>query len=60
MTAPAPRPNPLAGRSLGFLLLCFFLIVYGILRITNIHFAFDSVVEGLLAALAGLLLLLGY
>ena len=54
------RPNPLAGRSLGFLLLCFFLIVYGILRVTNFHFVGDQVVEGALAILSGLLLLLGY
>lgn len=60
MTTPNPRPNPLAGRSLGFLLLCFFLIVFGILTVTNLHFAFDGVIEGLLAGLSGLLLLLGY
>ena len=54
------RPNPLAGRSIGFLLLCFFLIVYGILRVTNIHFAGDGVIEGALAILSGILLLLGY
>lgn len=54
------RPNPFTGRSIGFLLLCFFLIVFGILTVTNFHFAFDGVIEGLLAGLAGLLLLLGY
>lgn len=58
--ATPPRPNPLTSRGLGFLLLCFFLIVYGILRVTNLHFAFDGVIEGVLAGLAGLLLLLGY
>jgi len=58
--AAAPRPNPFAGRSIGFLCLCFFLILYAILAITNIHFTFDNVILGLLAGFAGILLLLGY
>lgn len=46
-------------RSLGVIILCIFLIVYGLLAITNFDFAFSGVVMGLLAIAAGILIILG-
>lgn len=44
---------------LSMLLLALFLIVYGILAVTNIDFAFSGVILGLLALAAGILMLFG-
>lgn len=44
--------------TLGMILLAAFLIVYGLLAVTNVTFAFAPVILGLLAIAAGVLLLL--
>lgn len=46
-------------RSIGVILLALFLLVFGILAVTNITFAFAPVVEGLLAIGAAIFLFLG-
>lgn len=45
-------------KSLGMIALCIWLILYGILALTNVTFAFADVIMGVLAIVAGLLLLL--
>lgn len=47
-------------KSIGMLALCAFLIITGLLAVTNITFAFAGVVLGILALVAGICLLLGY
>lgn len=46
-------------RSLGVILLCVFLIVYGVLAVTNIEFALSGAILGLLALAAGILIAMG-
>ena len=46
-------------RSLGVICLALFLLVFGILAVTNITFAFDTAIEGLLAIAAAILIFLG-
>jgi len=46
-------------RSLGVLCLCAFLIVFGLIVITNFRFAGEEIIEGILALAAGVLILLG-
>lgn len=46
-------------RTIGVIRLCLFLLVVGILAITNIKFQFDTVIEGLLAIGAAIFLALG-
>ena len=53
----AQGPGLFRGRSLGMLLLCLYLIVVGLLQLTNIRFAAEDIVLGLLALAAGLVLL---
>jgi hypothetical protein len=46
-------------RSVGMLLLGIFLILEGLALLIGLHFAYYSVIQGLLALLAGLLILVG-
>ncbi len=46
-------------RSIGMILLCIFLAVYGLLAVTNITFAFQTAVLGFLAIGAAIFLALG-
>lgn len=46
-------------RSIGFILLIIFLLLWGILSVTNITFAFSGVVLGFLAIAAAIFLALG-
>jgi hypothetical protein len=43
---------------LGHLCLCFYLIVVGVLSVTNVQFVWSGPITGLLALAAGILLLL--
>lgn len=46
-------------RSIGVILLCVFLIVFGLLRITNLQLAFEPLIVGALAIGAGIFLAIG-
>jgi len=46
-------------KSIGMILLCLYLILVGILAVTNITVAFAGVIVGCLAIAAGVFLLLG-
>ena len=46
-------------KSLGMICLAIFLIVYGLLALTNIQFTGAAIMMGVLAIVAGILLLLG-
>lgn len=50
---------PAAQRSIGIILLCLYLMVVGLLLITNIKFQFDTAIEGVLAIGAAIFLALG-
>lgn len=49
----------MSGRSWGEILLCLFLILFGLLSITNLSFQFAAFILGGLAIVAGILKLLG-
>jgi hypothetical protein len=49
----------MAGRSLGMICLALFLILWGVLALTNIRFTGAELIEAILALLAGILILLG-
>ncbi len=46
-------------RNLGFLLLAIFLILYGLIALFSLNFSGLSVIMGILALAAGILILLG-
>lgn len=49
----------MTNRSLGMILLCIWLILTGVLSVTNITFAAASIIMGVLAIAAGIFVLLG-
>jgi fatty acid desaturase len=56
---PFQRKDPPMKSSLGIKLLGIFLILYGLISLFSLHFAGLGIVMGILALLAGLLLLVG-
>jgi hypothetical protein len=47
------------GRSIGMILLAVYLILAGLVGLANLNFAYQGVIMGVLALLAGVLLLIG-